>query len=156
MSLVNSRFVPGSSTRSIGLAGIAPPRSGSVANSTKLTLITSVALIGTGNGSFGACAPTHAPMSITAAKIRMNVISVHDLPNHPVPLIQDEDPPVGSFAVSKIGARRRLPSPLFRLRLDEIEQGFRLPLVIENDTTNRILAAVLRQRVSIHVKHLAR
>ena len=72
MSLTNSRRVPGSSTRSIGRAGIGPPRSGSVANSTKFTLMTpSVALMGVGNGSVGVCANTEAPASSAAAKIRM-------------------------------------------------------------------------------------
>src|SRR5688572_12586234 len=60
----------------MGRAGIGPPRSGSVANSTKFTLMMpSVALIGAGNGSFGACAKTQPPIRMAAAKIRMKVIT---------------------------------------------------------------------------------
>src|ERR671918_388369 len=78
MSLVNSLRVPGSSTSTIGRLGIGPPRSGRVANSTKSTLMMpSVALIGVGNGSFGACPETHAPASNTAAEIRVKVIPAY-------------------------------------------------------------------------------
>src|SRR5687767_13801949 len=157
----------------------------------------SVALIGAGNGSFGACAKTHAPIMMAAATIRMTVIPAyycfadaniylalrrrsiptgmvtascsrskpipkapislrHDLSDHAVPLIKDEDSAVRTFAVSHIGARRRLFTCLDGLRLHQIQQRLRLSFVIEHDAANRVLAAIGRQFVDVNVKQLAR
>src|SRR5687768_4274288 len=80
----------------------------------------------------------------------------HDLSDHAVPLIQDKDASVRAFAVPKVRARRWFFSLLCRLRLYQFQQRLRLALFVEDDSTDRILAAVGRQFVGVDVEHLAR